>query len=212
MSSNQPNLSNLAAGLQNVPKVPNNSVPVNVAPSAPQPTFNAPVHQPQMPQVQVPRGQPLGVPQQLSHVQAVPQANNVPVPQGGGDTMTIFGQTLPKKYVYVIGALLLLAVAYYLYKYFNKGEDDEEDIDTEDDELNYMGPSDEMYRDQPNQDQLEKLQQMRQMQQQMEMQKMQKMQQMQQQMEMLAKMKAAQAAQAAQENQPVDQGIDEVEV
>lgn len=52
------------------------------------------------------------------------------------NTMVIFGQTIQKKYVYILGAILLLVVSYYAWKWYTnkKSKEDDDEDDDEDNE------------------------------------------------------------------------------
>lgn len=105
---------NLAAGLKhnptNVPNIQQFQVPQTA------------------PQAVAPTPAPAPVPSQVPAL--------VPV-AGTEETMTILGMVLQKKYVYIIGFLIVAAVLYFAWNYYNKNkqEDKEEDYDDDDDEL-----------------------------------------------------------------------------
>lgn len=80
------------------------------------------------------QGQPGNqVPANIQGVQSGGQVSTVDT-----DAFSIFGQTIQKKYAYILGGLLLLVVGYMAWTWYNKKskEDDEEDFD-EDEDISY---------------------------------------------------------------------------
>ena len=127
MSNNQPPISNLVSGIKNNidPKLVQNIIPQNFQPNI-QPTtqYSAPKLIPQ------------------NYMEQSPNAGNLLKTSEGDNTMKIFGQSIQKKYVYIIGFIVLVIIGYFIYKwYFTKKtstqESDDEDEDDEEDEVNY---------------------------------------------------------------------------
>lgn len=72
-----------------------------------------------------------------------------PIITPSNDTITILGQTLQKKYVYIVGAILLLTVVYFVYKWYNK-KDLNMDLDNYDeDEYRYQQEMLQNYQNMP---------------------------------------------------------------
>ena len=79
--------------------------------------------------------------QPQSFVQPKLEQQMMPQPQevaNEGDSFNVFGQSIQKKYVYILGVLLLLAVGYFVWKWYSnkkqKDEDDDEEDEDEEDE------------------------------------------------------------------------------
>jgi hypothetical protein len=53
------------------------------------------------------------------------------------NAIEIFGKTLSKKYVYIIGAVVIAVLLYFLWKWYNKKNDIEEEDHDEEDDVNY---------------------------------------------------------------------------
>lgn len=112
--SSQPNLVN---GYKN-------SYPLNTGFQAPQPVHTGGQSMPAPPQVP---NNP--VPAQL------PPAVDAMVPVSG-DSLELFGQQVPKTYVYILGIILIGVVLYFLWNWYNKGKKNEEDEEDEDEDYN----------------------------------------------------------------------------
>jgi hypothetical protein len=108
--------------------------------------------------------------------------NNIPVnnPDTGvgvrvDDAYSLLGFSLQRKYVYIIGCILLLGVGYYLWKWYNSkpiDEDDESEYeDDDDDDMEFDGmlgyPNTNNQQDQQNRLMQQQLMQQQLMQQQM---------------------------------------------
>lgn len=62
---------------------------------------------------------------------AVPNFPNQDIPL---NTITIFGQAFQKKYVYILGFILLIVVIYLIWKWYSKGKKSDDDDDESNDE------------------------------------------------------------------------------
>ncbi len=142
------------------------------------------------------------------------------------DTVTILGQTMQRKYAYLLGVLLFLLVGYMLWKWLNKKNEEEDEYDSDEEELGYMGPP-EMYPGLPhpsthpptqpsahqNQEEMfQQMQHMQRMKQMQQMQQMQHMEQMRQMQQMQQNQKNQEPMTDQQFNENIQQAIDEVEV
>ena len=138
MSGNQSNTSNIVAGL-NIPSQ------INAIPR-PQ-VYAQPQVQPQQVHAQM-ATQVAGQVQQSQVQQSLQSLQSL----NQNDVIMLFGQTIQKKYAYIIGGILLLAVGYMLWKWYNKVDEHIDEsgdyIDTEDDEPNYMKSPDNRGHDQ----------------------------------------------------------------
>jgi hypothetical protein len=119
MQSTQQNIPNLAAGFKN------HINGINLAQNTPNPMA-------QMTQGLVPGNFQF------------PQSIGQNMMQTGGDvvdTISFFGQTIQKKYFYLLVALLAIAVGYCFWKWYSgkkkPEEENDDDDDSEEDEINY---------------------------------------------------------------------------
>lgn len=57
------------------------------------------------------------------------------LPQLNTDSFSIFGQNIQKRYMYIAVAVLVLLVAFYLYRRYMNRDDVEEDVEEDDEHV-----------------------------------------------------------------------------
>ncbi|CAH6421342.1 Hypothetical protein KVN_LOCUS231 [uncultured virus] len=142
MTTNQPNISNLVNGIKNNidPKLLQNlnnavkqnyqnltpsynNLPININPSS-----QSLVSQPNLQQ-----------PQYMDQVaNQLVQTNLANIGGSIDTTITFFGKTFQRKYVYIFGILLLIIIGYIMWKWYSKkNKPTQEEDDDDEDDVNY---------------------------------------------------------------------------
>jgi len=76
----------------------------------------------------------------VTSVPSVPSVSSIPTVNipGGSDFLVVFGQSIPKTYIYIIGVVLIVIVGYLLYNWYNKNKDEDDDEPNLQQQMQYM--------------------------------------------------------------------------
>ena len=131
MNQQQNMQSNLASGFRNNAPAPGNPTPQ----PRPQPQYR----QPQVNLQSVPPEVLNSIRNQLldemnGPIAPIANGGEIAEVNGGDDSFGLFGFSLQRKYVYIIGCIFLLIVGYYLWKWYNSKPTNKNNEDTDDEE------------------------------------------------------------------------------